>query len=69
MSRIAGCFARLAETGRKALIPYVVAGDPGPEITVDLMHRLVAAGADILDGCIHLDSNVGDGIDGIRREL
>ena len=48
MSRIAGCFARLAEAGRKALIPYIVAGDPGPEVTVELMHRLVAEGADIL---------------------
>ena len=49
MSRIAGCFARLAEAGRKALIPYIVAGDPGPEVTVELMHRLVAEGADILE--------------------
>lgn len=49
MSRIAGCFARLAEARRTALIPYIVAGDPAPEITVDLMHRLVAEGADILE--------------------
>ncbi len=49
MSRIAGCFTRLAEAGQTALIPYVVAGDPGPEVTVELMHRLVAEGADILE--------------------
>ena len=29
MSRIAGRFQQLARQGRKALIPYVVAGDPG----------------------------------------
>ena len=49
MSRTAGRFQQLAEQGKKALIPYLVAGDPGPEVTVPLMHQLVAAGADILE--------------------
>ena len=49
MSRIAGRFQQLAQQGRKALVPYVVAGDPALEITVPLMHRLVQAGADIIE--------------------
>lgn len=49
MSRIAGRFEQLARHGRKALIPYVVAGDPVPELTVPLMHRLVQSGADIIE--------------------
>lgn len=49
MSRLAGRFRRLAEQGRKALVPYVVAGDPGLEVTVPLMHRMVAAGADVIE--------------------
>ncbi|MGL4566050.1 MAG: tryptophan synthase subunit alpha, partial [Halioglobus sp.] len=49
MSRIAGRFQQLARQGRKALIPYVVAGDPGLEVTVPLMHRMVACGADIIE--------------------
>ncbi len=49
MSRIAGRFQQLAEQGRKALIPYIVAGDPALEVTVDLMHGLVEAGADIIE--------------------
>ena len=49
MSRIAGCFQKLASEGRKALIPYVVVGDPAPEVTVPLMHALVANGADIIE--------------------
>lgn len=49
MSRIAGCFQTLAEEGRTALIPYVVAGDPGQAFTVPLMHKLVESGADILE--------------------
>jgi len=47
--RIARRFSELAAQGRRALIPYVVAGDPDPGITVMLMHRLVAAGADIIE--------------------
>ncbi len=49
MSRIATRFAELKKTGRKALIPYVTAGDPGPATTVPLMHAMVEAGADILE--------------------
>ena len=49
MSRIANRFKLLKEQGRKALIPYFVAGDPDMETTVSLMHQLVAAGADILE--------------------
>lgn len=49
MSRISECFQHLAKQGRKALIPYIVAGDPVQEITVPLMHRLVESGADILE--------------------
>ena len=49
MSRIAACFEQLENIGRRALIPYVVAGDPTQEITVPLMHAMVAAGADIIE--------------------
>ena len=49
MSRISGRFQKLAEQGRTALIPYVVAGDPGQSFTVPLMHKLVENGADILE--------------------
>ncbi len=49
MSRLTAVFAALKERGRKALVPYIVAGDPVPALTVPLMHELVAAGADILE--------------------
>ncbi len=49
MSRIAGRFEQLAREGRKALIPYIVAGDPALETTVPLMHALVERGADIIE--------------------
>lgn len=49
MSRIHDRFAQLKREGRKALIPYLTAGDPNPDFTVPLMHAMVQAGADILE--------------------
>jgi len=49
MSRITERFKTLQAQGRKALIPYLTAGDPEPGFTVVLMHTLVEAGADILE--------------------
>lgn len=49
MSRIQTTFAALAAQKKKGLIPFITAGDPAPEMTVPLMHALVAGGADILE--------------------
>ncbi len=49
MSRISKTIAALQEQGKKALIPYIVAGDPSVPLTVSLMHALVANGADIIE--------------------
>lgn len=49
MMRIKNKFAELKQQRRKALIPYITAGDPNLEITVPLMHGLVTAGADIIE--------------------
>ena len=61
MSRIAGRFAELRAAGRKALIPFVTAGDPEPGVTVPLMHALVAAGADILELGVPFSDPMADG--------
>ncbi|GAB6043693.1 tryptophan synthase subunit alpha [Endothiovibrio diazotrophicus] len=61
MSRIAQRFDDLKATGRKALIPYVTAGDPNPEVTVPLMHELVAAGADIIELGVPFSDPMADG--------
>jgi tryptophan synthase alpha chain len=49
MSRITGCFEDLRKQRRKALIPFITAGDPQPAYTVPLMHTLVEGGADIIE--------------------
>lgn len=49
MSRIKARLDELKSKDRQALIPYLVAGDPQPAMTVPILHALVAAGADILE--------------------
>lgn len=61
MSRIQACFEKLRASGRKALIPYVTAGDPDPAMTLPLMHELVAAGADIIELGIPFSDPMADG--------
>jgi len=61
MSRIQGCFEALARTKRKALIPYITAGDPHPSLTVPLMRALVEAGADILELGVPFSDPMADG--------
>lgn len=38
MNRIDQRFSELKQQGRKALIPYITAGDPAPQYTVGFMH-------------------------------
>jgi tryptophan synthase alpha chain len=61
VSRIAQRFERLQAQGRTALIPYVVAGDPEPGVTVELMHALVRSGADILELGIPFSDPMSEG--------
>ena len=61
MSRIQGRFERLARDKRKALIPYITAGDPQPSLTAPLMHALVEAGADILELGVPFSDPMADG--------
>jgi tryptophan synthase alpha chain len=61
MSRIQARFAALARDRRKALIPYITAGDPHPSLTVPLMRALVEAGADILELGVPFSDPMADG--------
>jgi len=61
MSRIQGRFQALARDKRKALIPYITAGDPHPSLTVPLMRALVEAGADILELGVPFSDPMADG--------
>lgn len=61
MSRIAVTFDTLRQNNRKALIPFITAGDPEPAMTVLLMHELVNAGADIIELGVPFSDPMADG--------
>ena len=61
MSRIASCLANLKAQHKAALIPYVVAGGPEPGITVNLMHAMVQAGANIIELGVPFSDPMADG--------
>ncbi|GAB4507235.1 MAG: tryptophan synthase subunit alpha [Sulfuricaulis sp.] len=61
MSRIAQKFEMLKQDGRRALIPYITAGDPEPWMTVPLMHALVKSGADVLELGVPFSDPMADG--------
>lgn len=61
MSRIEQKFAEFANSGRKALIPFITAGDPSPDFTVRAMHGLVKAGADLIELGVPFSDPMADG--------
>jgi tryptophan synthase alpha chain len=61
VSRIASTFERLRRERRKALIPFITAGDPQPSLTVPLMHALVAGGADVIELGVPFSDPMADG--------
>ncbi|MDX2457642.1 MAG: tryptophan synthase subunit alpha [Gammaproteobacteria bacterium] len=61
MSRIQQRFSELQAQQRKALIPFITAGDPQPDVTVPLLHAMVAAGADLLEIGVPFSDPMADG--------
>lgn len=61
MSRLAATFEALSKSGRKALIPFITAGDPKPDFTLPMMHAMVEAGADVIELGIPFSDPMADG--------
>ncbi len=61
MSRIKATFDALQASGRKALIPYVTAGDPFPGATIDIMLAMARAGADVIELGVPFSDPMADG--------
>jgi tryptophan synthase alpha chain len=61
MNRIASTFANLASQGRKALIPFVTAGDPFADATVEIMLALARGGADVIELGVPFSDPMADG--------
>jgi tryptophan synthase alpha chain len=61
MSRIQHTMSALAAKGQRALIPYITAGFPQPDITPSLMHHMVQGGADIIELGVPFSDPMADG--------
>ena len=61
MGRIEAAFERLRGDGRRALIPFITAGDPSPASTVEVMHALVKGGADVIELGVPFSDPMADG--------
>jgi len=61
VSRLAATFEALSKTGRKALIPFITAGDPRPGFTLPMMHAMVEAGVDIIELGVPFSDPMVDG--------
>jgi tryptophan synthase alpha chain len=56
-----GRFAALARQGRKALVPYITAGHPTPQRSVELLRALEGAGADVIEVGVPFSDPMADG--------
>jgi len=61
MSKIKTTFLRLKSENKKALIPFITAGDPHPDMTVKMLHALVDSGADMTEVGIPFSDPMADG--------
>ena len=61
MNRIEARFRNLRAEGRKGLVTFLTAGDPGPDRTVALMHAMVEAGADVVELGVPFSDPLADG--------
>lgn len=61
VNRIDARLAALKAAGRKALVPFLTAGDPSREATVPVMHALVEGGADLIELGMPFSDPMADG--------
>jgi len=60
-TRIDARFAELAKQGRSALVAYLMAGDPDPKTSLDIIKALPKAGADMIEIGMAFTDPMADG--------
>lgn len=61
MTRIDDTFAKLRSQGKKAFVSYIMAGDPDPDTSLEVMMGLPAAGVDIIELGLPFTDPMADG--------
>ena len=61
MNRIAKRFEHLAREGRKGFIPFVTAGDPDCETSLEIVLKLAEMGADVIELGVPFSDPMADG--------
>ncbi len=61
MNRIDARFEQLRRDNRRALIPYITAGYPGPDATVPVLHAAVESGCDLIEIGMPFSDVMADG--------
>ena len=61
-SRIKEVFSKIKAEKRKALITYIVSGDPDTETTIEIMNSMVQQGTDIIELGIPFSDPMAEGI-------
>lgn len=61
MSRIAEVFTQLKREGKKGFIPFIVAGDPDLETTLELLVQLADSGATVIELGVPFSDPMADG--------
>ncbi len=62
INRMQQKFTQLAANHKKALVPFITAGDPGLDCSLEIMHGLVQAGADMIELGVPFSDPMADGV-------
>ena len=61
MNRLTSKLQNLKENNKKALVAYLVAGDPDLDTTLDLMHLFVDSGVDVIEIGVPFTDPIAEG--------
>ena len=61
MNRLTDTLDNLKKENKKALVAYLVAGDPNLETTIELMHLLVKSGVDVIEIGVPFTDPIAEG--------
>ena len=61
MNRLSSKLIELKQNNKKALVAYLVAGDPDLDTTLELMHLFVESGVDVIEIGVPFTDPIAEG--------